>query len=311
MSSMLYPSAIVRMAGVAWVVAWAAMAAALVPGLLALGGAPTPPLPSIDPPAAAGVGNFAGSASARVVSVDMGAAETTIAVLVEGPNVAGYRLVFRGPAFLVDANGKAHIERGGSIAGLLLTLRFDGAGTIPEGAAELRLSGVGLTLDKTIDPAPAQVTYMPDATLAVAVGGTYGAVRTVPGAERSEALAHGAVSLDAVLIDDSAIVVRGRLTGFSREELQAISLGRSVMIMDDGRQVALTGGRSGFGQDLQQFELHFRPGHPAAVAVGVRLQLDVNALPEQVTTSSAATAARLAELESSSGATATLAINSQ
>lgn len=310
MSSLFHPSSGVRTLGVVWIVVWAALGSALVPRLLASGGEPAPALPTVGPPAANGLGTPADGTTARVVSLEMSASETTIVVQVEGRDVAGERLVFRGPAFLVDANGRQHLERGGSINGRTLTLRFDGAGTIPEGTAELRLSGVGLTADRSIAPVPAQVTYMADTTHPVAVRATHGPLRSLPGAHRAEALAHGAVSVDEVLVDDAVVVVRGHLIGFSREEIQAISLGHSVLLTEDGRHVTLTGGRSGFGQDLQQFELHFKRASDVAAA-GVRLQLDVKVAPQQLPMSSPDTAARMAELERSAGATATLAISSR
>ena len=173
------------------------------------------------------------------------------------------------------------------------------------------MSGVGLTPDKSANPVPAQVTYMEDAAYPVTIRSTQGIVRRVPALAGAEALAHGAVSVDAVLLNDSVIVVQGHLTGFSREEIQTISLGHSVLLTKDGREVALTGGRSGFGQDLEQFELHFKQGPAATDVAAIRVQLDVDVIPEQLRPSSAAAAAKLAELERSTGATATLSIASQ
>lgn len=300
-----------RATGIAWVLVWTAIVAALAASQLVSGSGLTPTLPGIEPPAASGLGGLTPATAARVLSADTTAAETTIVLQVAGREQLGDRLVFRGPAVLVDANGTRHMERGGSISGRVLTLRFDGSGAMPEGAMNLLLSGVGLTPDQSTDPVPAQVTYLDDATYPVIVRSAQSIVRPVRAVPATAALAHGTVSIDAVLRDSSVVVVQGHLTGFSRDEIQAINLGRSVLLAMDGREVTLTGGRSGFGESLAQFELHFKQGSGATGIAALRVQLDVNVSPEQLRSSAAAVATQLAALERSAGATAVLPLTWQ
>ena len=299
-----------RAVGIAWVLVWAAVAVALAASPVVSGGGPTPALPVISPPPASAQAELADGTAARILSADTTASETTIVVQITGREQLGERLVFSGPAFLVDANGTRHMERGGSISGRILTLRFDGAGSMPEGATSLVLSGVGLTPETSTDPAPAQATYLKDATYPV-IRSPQTIVRRVPAAAAAVELAHGTVSIDAVLVDDSVVVVQGHLAGFTREEIQATSLGRSVLLGVDGREVTLAGGRSGFGPNLELFELHFKQGSVAPGVAAIRLQLNVNVTPEQLRSFSAVATARLAELERSAGATATLPITWQ
>ena len=75
--------------------------------------------------------------------------------------------------------------------------------------------------------------------------------------------------------------------------------------------MTLTGGRSGFGESLAQFELHFKQGSGATGIAALRVQLDVNVSPEQLRSSAAAVAAQLAALERSAGATAVLPLTWQ
>jgi hypothetical protein len=257
-----------------WLGAWAVVGAVLSATFIGRGSEPAPVFPALGAPSASTDTVVVGGATVRVTSVQANVAETVVTLTVTGRDDLGGRLAYRGPAILTDFLGKQHFERGGSIDGRTLQLRFDGASALVEGPSTLRVGGMGLSMAAGNDPAPATTTFLPG-TVALRV--------IVPAVsdrfERfalnvSVEFAGGMSTLDSLTRDGTVAVVEGHLKGFSAGELQALNLARSVLILEDGSTVPVSGGRSGIGQDLSSFELRFNIAGASRVSA-LRMELSV------------------------------------
>lgn len=244
--------------------------------------------------------------TARVTAVEMSAGETIVRVTVAGREDLGAYIAYAGPSFLIDSAGKRHFEAGGSIEGRVLTLRFAGSATVASGRAVAEVNGLGVTLDRTAGPGLASATLRGKTAMVTELSPTRGAAVRTAVSERRE-FGPGLVSVIAIVRDEGSVVVQGELEAFSEEAIQSLDLAMSTLILDDGSEVRIRGGRSGFGDGLRSFELTFDSPNGAVKPAQLMLRLRVR-VPDALKAAGGDVAVRLTALQRGDGATALITV---
>ncbi len=255
-----------------WIALWAAVAAAL-PATAATLLSPSPPEDRILAARGDREASLAG-VTVRVLDVSAGASETVVRVLVSGRDADGDTVNLLGRSAIVLPNALPQGERSGQSDGRLLTLRFD---PLPGGLAgdsvEVQINGLALSR-KPIGQASDS-----DRSIIGSFGLRVSRTEITTVASQRNLVDHrsgfgpGAVRLTEIVQDPDVTVVRGRLEGFSPEQLQDLGLGSPVLLDRAGRSVEWVSSRSGFGPGLADFELRFRraPGGSATLTIQLKL----------------------------------------
>ncbi len=216
----------------------------------------------------------------RVGSVRSGVAETSVEIVVDGRPDLGANVVAEGLAVLTDSAGTRHFQSGGTHAGRSVTLRFPGAASVQPGRATLAVAGLWLTDDDVHEataPSDPQSRVTVSVELPLEVPAADAASLHIP-AGSGGPLGPGMATVDSVSRDAGAFLVSGTVSGFTREQIQAMNL-YAVLVLEDGTRLSLTGGRAGYGPDLGSFEFKFDLPDPAAVATHVELSLAEGRIP--------------------------------
>jgi hypothetical protein len=172
------------------------------------------------------------------------------------------------------------------------------------GLATISTGGIGLTANW--DPhSPPEDSTLGEATLAVTLPAIADIVRTTLG--ESASLGPGAVRIDTIVRSSNHLILKGTLEGFSREQIQSLSLRGSQLVLADGSELALAWGRHGFGPELGGLELQFELPNGAAEATRLVLTLGVQ-VPEVLRSAPEDIARDLADLEQAAGASASLTL---
>lgn len=216
----------------------------------------------------------------RVGSVSSGVAETSVEIVVDGRPDLGANVVADRIAILTDSAGTRHFQSGGMHAGRSVTLRFPGAASMQPGHATLEISGLWLT-DDDVRQGTAPVDSRPETTISVElpldVPAPSGASLHTP-VGSSGPLGPGTATVDSVSRDASTFLVSGTVSGFTRDQIQAMSL-YAVLVLEDGTRLSLTGGRAGYGPDLGSFEFKFDLPSASTVATHIELSLAEGRIP--------------------------------
>ncbi|MEZ4553678.1 MAG: hypothetical protein R3B59_07195 [Dehalococcoidia bacterium] len=213
--------------------------------------------------------------AASVRFVRMTAAETVIEVTVTGrPEFA--RLADSGFATLTDARGEEHPIRTATLDGRTATISFPGLADVTPGQARVEMPRIGLTNDPIDVPDEERhVTYLALEPAVVILAPTAGtSERTDPGASATSEGGYGA-TVTSIVRDDEGAVISGRLEGFTREEIQSLSLLGTQVVLADGSAALLSGGSYGEGDGLADFSISIRVPRQAELA---RLELRIDAV---------------------------------
>jgi len=222
-----------RTAIASWVGLWVVVATALLVTRLvdADESVRTPSARPVDAPVAAAV---------RLVR--MTAAETAIEVSVTGREEFA-RLADTGFARLYDSSGAEHFMTTGTLDGRAMTVTFAGLATVAPGMARVEFQHTGLTNDPVDVPADeGQVAYVALQPLAVELVPTGGTVERLDLDTSAAAEGGYGATVTSVVRDDEGVVISGRLDGFTREEIQSLSLAGTRLVLGDGSAPLLVGG---------------------------------------------------------------------
>jgi len=110
-------------------------------------------------------------------------------------------------------------------------------------------------------------------SFAAPVGVATGVSGSIEGSETVTIMPGIDVTVTEVLTTPSGVVVRGRISGLSESELQAITLRPTLTGATSGQEVRFLNGRSGFGEKADQFEFRFPLVDPGPFTLSLSIQL--------------------------------------
>jgi hypothetical protein len=234
----------------------------------------------------------------RVTAVLADTTETVLAVELAGQDSLGNMAAALGRPELRDSAG-----RGYAAVSLVPDATNPRLQTWTFAPLASDASGLTLALDgvqfwqRPSNPAAAPDSVLKEAntvrvkfTVPIAWRGPPGEVvrRTVGGGE--SAFGRGRLVVDSVTSGPTGSVVAGHIEGFTMDEVPEMQLYPPALVLADGSTLAAVGGRSGFGEQRQQFEFRFPQAqldgatltlpfrvseHPHDVAVAAALQSSV------------------------------------